>query len=103
MKALAFAFVVATTVGGCISGVPTPVTTDQPLPSERGSHPLGFAAELQEYEKTLANICSTAPEELLRRYEALVKAMEAANYGFGRGSNFAGVHHPNLVRADCGD
>jgi hypothetical protein len=39
--------------------------------------------------------------ELIQLYEATVKAVDAAGYGAGRGSNFWGPRDPELAWLNC--
>jgi hypothetical protein len=89
-------------VGGCAStthppaadsplGKSTQLRSDETL-SKRGH------GELSTYHRDLKYVCDESgtrdADEMRRRYEALVKAMHDADYGFGRSSNFAGVPRP---------
>src|SRR2546422_4293521 len=41
--------------------------------------------------------------ELVQRYQAAIKAMDAAGYGYGRDSNFAAVQHPRTAYVECAE
>lgn len=61
-----------------------------------------YEAELRAYWQALASICMTGvTPDHVRLYEAVVKAVEAAEYGRGRTSNFWGPRSPELAYLDC--
>lgn len=93
----ALVLLVAAVLGGCATGTPPPQ-------SPPAASPMAFEAELSAYRWALESVCQrSVPEDLVRRYEALVRAMDAGSYGYGRDGNFAGVRPPRLAYADCGD
>lgn len=61
-----------------------------------------FEVELQRYQQALVHVCRTGvTPELIRLYEEVVKAIDAARYGGGRASNFWGPRPPDLAYQDC--
>lgn len=59
-------------------------------------------AALQQYRRSLEKVCDTGvTPELVRLYEAAVKAADQAKYGRGRGSNFWGPKNPTHAWLDC--
>jgi hypothetical protein len=54
------------------------------------------------YWSALEKVCETGvTPELIQLYEATVKAVDAAGYGAGRGSNFWGPRDPELAWLNC--
>lgn len=59
--------------------------------------------EVQRYWKALERICETQgiTPELVRAHQEAVKAVDVAQYGGGRRSNFWGVRTPEHAYLDC--
>jgi len=58
--------------------------------------------ELQRYYQAVDQICQTGiTPELVKRYEAAVRAVEQARYGGGRDGNFFGVSSPESLYNRC--
>lgn len=54
------------------------------------------------YRRAIDRICYTGvTPELERLHAAAVKALDAAGYGGGRGSNFGGMRTPEQAYLDC--
>jgi hypothetical protein len=104
----------AMTLGACASArwpANGEVTTAQDRPAADQGGP-GLAAVGRAYQEYQAgkewNLESNCDQrritpELLRRYEAAVKAMDEADYGYGRHSNFAAVQHPRTAYTECAE
>ncbi|MBI4635967.1 MAG: hypothetical protein HY727_06410 [Candidatus Rokubacteria bacterium] len=61
-----------------------------------------YEAEAQAYVKALESICTTGvTPEVKKLYEAYVKAVDLAEYGRGRGSNFGGPKDPEHAHHEC--
>jgi len=57
---------------------------------------------VQAYQRALAQVCRRqVTPELVRLYEAAVKAVEASRTGYGQASNFSGVRDPYLAYYSC--
>jgi hypothetical protein len=104
----------ATTLGACASAgrlAHREVTTAQDPPAgDPGAPGLDQVAQTyREYQESKeANLEGNCDQrritsELVRRYEAAVKAMDAAGYGYGRNSNFAAVQHPRTAYVECAE
>jgi hypothetical protein len=104
----------ATALGACASAGPLArheATTAEDSPADAPGAP-GLdqvAQKYQEYQESkemnLEGNCDRRriTSELVRRYEAAVKAMDAAGYGYGRNSNFAAVQHPRTAYVECAE
>ncbi len=58
--------------------------------------------DVQKYRRAVAELSSRqVTPELIRLYEAAVKAMDDKGVGFGRNSNFAGLRPPELAWEEC--
>ena len=104
----------ATVLGACASVGPVAnreVGTAEDPPSIAATNPgldaVGRAyKEYQEVKEVhLEANCDQRriTPELVERYEAAVKAMDAAGYGYGRNSNFAAVQHPRTAYVECAE
>lgn len=59
-------------------------------------------AALQRYRQAIEKVCETGvTPEMVRLYEATVKAADEARYGRGRDSNFWGPKNPTHAWLDC--
>jgi hypothetical protein len=64
--------------------------------------PQHYAGALQAYQAAVDRICQTGvTPEMERLYAELVRALEAAGYGAGRGSNFGGPRTPEQAFLEC--
>jgi len=90
--------------GACASlSLPAPVgaAEKQALPPPR----LERVAELYRLYVYWKSHCDEAfvTPEVTRLYDAAVQEMDAAGYGYGRNSNFAGVKPPRAAWVECAE
>ena len=101
MRAAVFLGLVLLAAAGCASGGrrAAPLAPAAPAPSVAG-----FEDSLARYRRAVAYVCWRGlTPELQRLWEDAVRALDAAQYGGGRGGDFAGVTRPEHAWADCGD
>ena len=85
-------------------GLPLLLATTDARVALAASHTEGAVpVEVQRYWKALEPICETQviTPELVRLHQEAVKAVDAAQYGGGRGSNFWGLKTPEHAYLEC--
>lgn len=84
--------------------LPLPLAAAASTGALAASHTAGeVPVEVQRYLQGLEQVCETRgiTPELVRLHQEATKALDAAKYGRGRGSNFWGLRTPEHAYHDC--
>jgi len=92
-------------VVGLLAGCAYAAPREAALPPDPPVPRLERVAELNRLYRRWKAHCDEAfvTPEVTRLYEAAVREMDEAGYGYGRSSNFAGVKPPRAAWVECAE